>query len=198
MTITNPNHGRRAVVAALASLPLGCSAAAPEDGTTAGRSNVRTLVAYFSRSGNTRVVAGLIHRSMPSDLFEIQPAVNYPADYLETVAKVRQERDDGVEPALRKRIDGIERYDTIYLGFPVWGETAPPIIRSLLSQHDLRGKAIVPFITHGGYGVGSSLRVLASHAPQARILGPFVMQADQERRTMESVNAWLATPLTSR
>lgn len=135
---------------------------------------------------------------MPSDLFEIQPAVDYPADYLETVAKARQERDDNVEPALRTRIAGIDRYDTLYLGFPIWGETTPPIIRSLLSQHDMSGKTIVPFITHGGYGVGSSLRVLASHAPNARVLEAFVMQADQERRTMESVNAWLAAPRTSR
>ena len=135
---------------------------------------------------------------MPSDLFQIEPAIDYPADYLETVAKARQERDDGVEPALRTRIVDIERYDTVYLGFPIWGETAPPIIRSLLSQHDMSGKTIVPFITHGGYGVGSSLRVLARHAPNAHILEAFVMQADQERRTMESVNAWLATPHTAR
>lgn len=156
------------------------------------------MVACFSRSGNTRVVAGLIHRSMPSDLFQVEPAIDYPADYLETVAKARQERDDGVEPALRTRIVDIDRYDAVYLGFPIWGETAPPIIRSLLSQHDMSGKTIVPFITHGGYGVGSSLRVLARHAPNARILEAFVMQADQERKTMESVNAWLATPHTAR
>lgn len=156
------------------------------------------MVACFSRSGNTRVVAGLIHRSMPSDLFQVAPAIDYPADYLETVAKARQERDDGVEPALRTRIVDIDRYDTVYLGFPIWGETAPPIIRSLLSQHDMSGKTIVPFITHGGYGVGSSLSVLARHAPNARILEAFVMQADQERKTMESVNAWLATPHTAR
>lgn len=139
-----------------------------------------------------------IHRSMPSDLFEIQPAVDYPADYLGTVAKARQERDDGAEPALRTNGSGMDRYGTVYLGFPIWGETAPPIIRSLLSRHDMSGKTIVPFITHGGYGVGSSLRVLASHAPNARILEAFVMEADQERRTMESVKAWLATPLSAR
>lgn len=179
----------------MASLPLGCTAADPEQ-QAASASSTRTLVAYFSRSGNTRVIAGLIHRSMPSDLFEIQPATDYPADYLETVAKARQERDDGVEPALRAPIEDIRRYDTVYLGFPIWGETAPPMIRSFLSRHDLSGKTVVPFITHGGYGVGSSLRVLARHAPDARILEPFTMEADQERRTMETVNAWLAAPPT--
>ncbi len=198
MTIPSPNPGRRAVVAALASLPLGCSAEEPDAPVTPVASNARTLVAYFSRSGNTRVIAGLIHRSMPSDLFEILPASDYPADYLETVAQARQERDDGVEPPLLAVIADIARYDTVYLGFPIWGETAPPVIRSLLTRHDMSGKTIVPFITHGGYGVGSSLRVLARHAPGARILDAFVMEADQERRTMESVNAWLATPPTAR
>jgi len=198
MTIPSPNPGRRAVVAALASLPLGCAAEDPDAPVTPAASNARTLVAYFSRSGNTRVIAGLIHRSMPSDLVEILPATDYPADYLETVAQARQERDDGVEPALRSAIADIARYDTVYLGFPIWGETAPPVIRSLLSRHDMSGKTIVPFITHGGYGVGSSLRVLARHAPKARLLDAFVMEADQERRTMESVNAWLATPPTAR
>lgn len=198
MTIPIPNHGRRAVVAALASLPLGCSATAPQEDVAAGRSDNRTVVAVFSRSGNTRVVAGLIHRSMPSDLFEIQPAVDYPADYLETVEQARRERDGNMEPPLRTRIAGIERYDTVYLGFPIWGGTTPPIIRSLLSQHDMSSKTIVPFITHGGYGVGSSLSVLARHAQQARILDAFVMQGDQERRTMESVSAWLATQGTSK
>lgn len=155
-------------------------------------------MAYFSRSGNTRVIAGLIHRSVQSDLFEIQPATDYPADYLETVAQARQERDDSREPALRATIADLARYDTVYLGFPIWGETAPPVIRSLLSRHDMGGKTLVPFITHGGYGVGSSLRVLARHAPKARIQEAFVMQADQERKTMESVNAWLSASPTAR
>lgn len=192
MTTSTPNSGRRAVVAALAALPLGCSAEDTQGRAVAGPSDARTLVAYFSRSGNTRVIAGLIHRSMPSELFEIQPATDYPADYLETVAKAQRERDDGIEPALRARVPDIARYTTVYLGLPIWGETAPPLIRSFLSQHDLGGKTIVPFITHGGYGVGSSLRVLAGHAPKARIEEAFVMEADQERRTMETVNAWLA------
>lgn len=86
MTTPFPNPGRRAVVAALASLRLGCTAADAEQ-QAASASSTRTLVAYFSRSGNTRVIAGLIHRSLPSDLFEIQPAKEYPADYRETVAK---------------------------------------------------------------------------------------------------------------
>lgn len=194
MTTSCHDAGRRTVIAAIASLPLGCAAATPDPASGAPppeRGGSRTLVAYFSRSGNTRVIAGLIHRSQPSDLFEIQAAAAYPEDYLQTVAQARRERDEGAEPALHSRIPGVAAYDTVYLGFPIWGETAPPIIRTLLSQHDLRGKTLIPFITHGGFGVGSSLRVLAQRAPGADIQQAFVMEADQERRTMETVNRWL-------
>lgn len=70
-------------------------------------------------------------------------------------------------------------------------ETAPPVIRSFLSGHDLAGKVVVPFITHGGYGVGSAYQVLARHAPGARLQKGVEMQADQERKTMEQVSGWL-------
>jgi len=82
-------------------------------------------------------------------------------------------------------------YDTVFLGFPIWGETTPAVIRSFLRAHDLSGKTLIPFVTHGGYGLGNSQSVIASHAPKARLLQGFVMEADQERRTMERVTDWL-------
>lgn len=94
---------RRTVVAALASAPLLALAGTQANGEQP-RSGSRTLVAYFSRSGNTRVVAGLIQRSLHADLFEIRPARPYPEDYLETVEQARQERDSGFEPALESKV----------------------------------------------------------------------------------------------
>jgi len=182
---------RRRVMAALAALPVGGTSTAAAQGAEMKRVSARPLVAYFSRSGNTRVVAGLIHRSRGTDLFEIRPASPYPEDYLETVAQARKESDSGLEPALEAKVDRIADYDTVFLGFPIWGGTAPPVIRSFLSGHDLAGKTLVPFITHGGYGLGNSQSVLARHAPKARRLTGFVMEADQERRTMERVKGWL-------
>ena len=185
------DSSRRAVVAALAGLPLIGLAPRADGGGRARLKGSRTLVAYFSRSGNTRVVTGLIHRALGTDLFEILPAKPYPEDYLETVEQARQERDSGYEPALEARVDDMAAYDTVYLGFPIWGETTPPIVRAFLSAHDLSGKTLIPFLTHGGYGPGNSPSILASHAPGARIGKGFAMQADQERQTMDRVNAWL-------
>lgn len=183
---------RRTLLAASVSLPLiGGTAACAEPAATSQHKDTPMLVAYVTRSGNTRVIAGTIHRALHTDLFEIQAADPYPEDYEATVERARQERDRGFEPALAGRQPDIGRYDAIFLGFPTWGETTPPVVRSFLKRHDFRGRTIRPFITHGGYGIGNSLSVLASHAPGARIETPFVLEADQERRTLNQVNGWL-------
>lgn len=181
---------RRKVVAAIASLPL-IACGASRERHDSNTSNSKVLVAYFSRSGNNRVVAGLIQRSRHGDLFEIRPANAYPSDYLETVEQARRETASGYKPQLDETVLNIEQYDVLFLGFPIWGQTVPPVIRTFLSEHDVSGKVLVPFITHGGYGLGDSLDVLTQLAPGARVLEGFVMEGEQERKTMEKVNEWL-------
>lgn len=182
-----PSPTRREVLMSSLLLPLaaasGVSSAVPSD--------VRALVAWFSRSGNTSVIAGQIARSREADRFEIVPASAYPDDYFETVEQARQERDRGFEPPLAATVGQIGSYETLYLGFPIWGGTAPPPIRSFLAEHDLAGKTIVPFITHGGFGTGDSLSVVADHAPEARLIDGFVLERPQERQTIERVTEWL-------
>lgn len=188
-----PHPMRRALMMSLAGLTLGSAtplSATTAEGSTRGAGSP-ILVAYFSRTGNTRVVAGLIRRALGADMFEILPATPYPEEYLATVEQARQERDRGIEPTLKATVPGIAGYAMLFLGFPIWGETAPPIIRSFLSAHELSDKTLVPFITHGGYGSGNSESVIARHAPRALLRRGFSMQADQERQTMDRVNSWL-------
>ncbi len=177
---------RRGVVAALASSSVGITAASAKDGLKLNR-----LVVFMSRSGNTRVIAGQVQRYHSADMFEILPALTYPDDYLQTVKQAALETESGFEPPLKGLIANIAAYDVVFLGFPIWGMTAPPLIRSFLSKHDLAGKTISPFITHGGYGIGQALQVITQLAPSARVDEPFVMQRDQERDTLEPVGRWL-------
>lgn len=182
---------RRAALGAPAALVLtaGASACAAQDEQAASVSP--TLVAYFSRSGNTRVIAAQLHRELKANLFEILPAAPYPEDYEQTVEQARRERDTGARPPLKAKVPNIGAYDTVFLCFPIWGETAPPILRSFLAAHDLSGKTVRPVITHGGYGLGDSLAVLQRHAPNANLTPAFSMEADQERRTMTQIRDWL-------
>jgi flavodoxin len=167
------------------------SAACAQKNETQRMKSAKILIAYLNRSGNTRVIAGTLQRALEADLFEIRPARPYPDDYEQHVAQATRERDSGFEPTLAENVANIAAYDEIYLGFPIWGETIPPPVRSFLKTHDLQGKTVRPFITHGGYGVGSSPSVLTNHAVGARIEKAFVMEADQERRTMNAVHGWL-------
>jgi len=178
-------------VGALWSLAAGWTLSARPSQAQPAASGSRTLVAYFSRTGNTRVIARQIRRARDADFFEIRPTEPYPEDYEDTVAQAHRERDAGYEPPLRDTVSGIAAYDTVFLGLPIWGGTAPPVIRSFLTAHDLSGKTLVPFITHGGYGRGRSMQVIQSHAPRSRIQRGFTMEADQERRTLETVTRWL-------
>jgi flavodoxin len=185
---------RRMLITALAGLTLGnVPLASATTGTANVQGNSRILVAYFSRSGNTRVIAGVIHRSLKTDLFEIEPATPYPEDYFQTVELAKNERAGGIKPALKSSVTDIERYETLYLGFPIWGTSVPPVVQTFLCSHNLAGKLIIPFITHGGYGKGDSDDILVSLAPTARREKPLVIECDQERRTTETVNGWLET-----
>jgi len=151
----------------------------------------KTLVAYLSRTGNTKVIAEQLQRALGADLFEIRTAQPYPEDYEETVERARQQRDAGTEPPLLAHVENIGGYDTVFLGFPIWGMALPAPVRTFLTTHDLSGMTLVPFVTHGGYGTGSAPQTVAELAPNSRILDPFVMQADQERETLNRVSAWL-------
>ena len=177
--------------APLAGAAAGLAASAAPADAQGAPSGSRTLVACFSRSGNTRLVARQIRRGVNADLFEIAPAAEYPEDYETVVRQAQNETERGYRPPLRDAAPDLRAYDTILLGFPIWGMTAPPVIRSFLATHDLTDKTLVPFITHGGYGRGQSLKVLAEHAPRARLRDGFVMQADQERQSLAQVTKWL-------
>lgn len=182
---------RRTLLVAPAVLAFAGTAACAQEGGSIKMMGSRTLVAYLTRSGNTRVIAETLQRKLEATLFEIRPARAYPADYEQHVAQAERERQAGFEPPLAARVEDIVTYDEIFLGLPIWGTTAPAPIRSFLKAHDLTGKRLRPFITHGGYGVGSAPDVIASHAPRSNIEPAFVMEADQERRTLNEITGWL-------
>ncbi|KAB2703147.1 flavodoxin [Brucella lupini] len=183
------NLTRREIL--MTSLLMAGGAAAVSSAAAAQLPQGKILVAYFSRSGNTRVVAGQVRRAIGADLFEIMPRDPYPDDYFETVEQAQQETERGFEPPLKESVADIGAYATVFLGFPIWGTTAPPLLRSFLSAHDLSGKTLIPLVTHGGYGLGNSLSVVADRAKGAHLVEGFSMEAPQERQTIEQVTEWL-------
>ena len=80
----------------------------------------------------------------------------YPEDYRTTVDQVVKENETGFFPPLKTKIDRVEQYDVVFVGFPTWDMQLPPPIKSFLKQYNLKGKTVVPFNTNAGYGIGSS------------------------------------------
>jgi flavodoxin len=149
------------------------------------------LIAYFSRSGNTRKIATLIQQEMGGTLHEIQVKVPYPAAYNAVVDQAKQEIRAGHKPALRSTLEHIEAYDTIFVGSPNWWSTIAPPVATFLSQHDLSGKTIVPFCTHGGGGLGRIAQDIARLCPHSTILSSFEVYGSASGNVQATVSAWL-------
>lgn len=177
----------------LASAIGAAAALSPVIAASQSGTGSRTLIAYLTRSGNTRVFAGALSRRLGADLFDIRTAEPYPADYEEHVEIARQQRDAEATPALAENVVELNGYNTIFLGFPIWGGALPAPARTFLTTHDVSGKVLVPFITHGGYGPGSAPETMAELAPDARHVAPFVIECDQERRQLEELDSWLSS-----
>ncbi len=118
----------------------------------------KVLIVYLSRTHNTQAVANMIQRHTKGDLVSIELVKPYPSNYRKTVEQVRQENESGFLPELKTRIENIEQYDTVFVGFPTWGMQLPPPIKSFLRRYSLANKTVIPFNTHAGYGVGSSFQ----------------------------------------
>jgi flavodoxin len=105
----------------------------------------------------------------------------YPADYNATVQQVARENETGYLPPLKTKLDRLEQYDFVFLGFPTWGMQLPPPVKSFLGQYSLKGKTVIPFNTNGGYGEGSSFQTVKELCPQSTVLEGFVTRGGLER-----------------
>lgn len=135
-----------------------------------GNSNV--LVAYFSWSGNGQQMARWISDETGGDLFRIVPEESYGDDYDECANRAKNELDNGIRPELHEHIDAdiMEKYDTIYLIFPVWWYDLPMPVWTFLEEYDLNGKTIIPCFSHNGSSSGAnSVNRVAELASDANV-----------------------------
>lgn len=114
----------------------------------------KTLVVYFSISGNTKKIAENAAKIEGCSLYEVKTAEPYPADYQAVVDAARKEVAANARPKLAEALPDLSDVDKIVLGFPNWCSTCPMPVLTFLEGLDLSGKTVLPFITHGGGGKG--------------------------------------------
>lgn len=131
----------------------------------------KKLVAYFSASGVTKKYAEKVAKAAGADLFEIVPEVPYSDEdlnYNNSDCRANKEQnDDSARPAIANKVENMESYDTVFIGYPIWWGTMPKVIRTFLETYDLSGKTIMPFCTSGGSGITSSVSAIKETCPNA-------------------------------
>ena len=134
----------------------------------------KSLVAYFSCGGVTKKTAELLSDVAGADLFEIRPEVPYTKadlDWMDKKSRSTVEMNDpSSRPAIADKVEHMEQYDTVYVGFPIWWYVAPTIINTFLESYDLSGKTIIPFATSGGSGIGKTNERLAPSCKGAKLM----------------------------
>ena len=132
-------------------------------------SDSKSLVVYFSKTGTTEKIANEIKDITGSDIVKIETVTPYPEDYNETVEIAQKEKTEKARPEIKITVDNLDEYDTIYIGYPIWWGTMPMAMFTFIENNNLDGKTLIPFSTHKGSGLGSSVSDLKTALPNSRI-----------------------------
>lgn len=151
----------------------------------------KVLVAYYSRTGNTRTIADEIQKQLNADVFEIIPAQEYPADYRQTTEQAKKEISEGIRPVLKNQPVNLNDYQVIFVGSPCWWGTVASPVATFLAENDFNGKIIVPFMTHGGSGLGRSVIDIKKLAAGAGVTGAKAFWGSSAKNAGTDVNEWI-------
>lgn len=152
----------------------------------------KKLAAYFSASGVTKRYAERLAKAAGADLFEIKPSIPYTNADLNwqdsgSRSSVEMKNPDS-SPEIAEKLPGMEEYDTIFVGFPIWWYVAPTIINTFLESYDFSGKTVIPFATSGGSGIGKTADVLRKICPAADIKDGKVLNGMSDKEIAQWVN----------
>ena len=146
------------ILAMMAIIVASCTAKEP-----------KVLVTYFSVTETTKSLAQELAASTDADLFQIdgvQPYTSDDVDFRNRESRsVKEMADKSIRPELKGKPEKLDKYDVVFIGFPIWGDAAPNIIYSFIDQNDLKGKTIITFSTSGSSNLTNSHNKLKEQYP---------------------------------
>ncbi len=169
---------------------------APDSGSAdvpqTDNADAKSVVVYFSVTGNTKKGAEHIAEATGSDIYEIVPKEPYSdddIDYSNDNCRANKEmNDDSARPEIGGETLDLSGYDTVYLGYPIWWGTMPKIINTFLDKYDLGGKTVMPFCTSGGSGISTSVSAIRNEEPNADVRDGLRVSGSGD----SSVDAWIS------
>ena len=197
------------MISCMALSLCGCGASGEPQETPEESNSTETgskiLIVYFSRAdenyavgyiekGNTAIIAEMIAEETDGELFHIERATPYPADYDECTDEAKQEQNENARPALMEDKD-ISEYDVIFLGYPIWWADMPMPVYTFLEGHDFSGKTMIPFCTHAGSGLSGTEKSIENVCADSEILDGLSIKGEDAQNSQdqakETVNKWL-------
>ena len=183
----------------------------PEEPSNAQESGV--LVAYFSWAdnavidgevdavaspsvtapGNVQQLAQWISERTGGDLFSIQVTEPYSSDWDACLERANQERAEDARPELTASVEQLERYDTVFLGYPNWWYGVPMALLSFLEENDLSDKQVYLFCSHGTGGLASSVEQIDEALPDSTAMSENIFDVYEEdaASSQQDIRAWL-------
>lgn len=174
--------GLFAVAALTVAALCGCSTSAEKK---------KTLVLYYSQTGATKAVAETLQSQLGADIACIEAVEPYDADYAATIARWRKEHDEGIKVAVKPLAVDLNRYDTIFLGFPVWGGTCASPMETFLADNSLAGKTVVTFATFGSGGIDSATADVAEAQPDATVVKGYGVRNARTEKAADEISRFL-------
>ncbi len=140
----------------------------------------KTLVVYFSIAGdvynvgkvevgNTALMASYIVDYLNADSFEIVPVKTYPSNHSDLIANAKEEQQRDDRPEIKNKLNNIDDYDTIFIGYPIWWGDLPQILYTFLEEYNFYGKTVIPFNTHEGSGSAGTYSIVKNKLPNTNV-----------------------------
>lgn len=179
----------------------GASVKGPAVHTEANTGKSKTAIVYFSEpetdhpetvQGATQFIAQTIQEETGADIFRIVPSEAYPVQHTALVAKGKVEVMSDARPAIQPIEADWSKYDTIFIGYPIWWGTMPMPVYTFLENQDFAGKDMVLFSTHGGSGLAGTVGTITDIVHTARVHNSaFTVSRDDIPHAADKVKSWL-------
>ena len=142
-----------------------------------------TLVTFFSAEGTTKRVAEEFAKETGADLFEIVPDPPYTAadiKWTNPLARCNREKLGKKDVPVRGKVADFDKYDVVYIGFPIWYGSAPNVVNTFCKGYDWTGKKVYAFATSGGSGIGRSAEKLSPYVKGASEVDAILVRSASE------------------
>ncbi|MGN0108333.1 MAG: flavodoxin [Hominilimicola sp.] len=151
-----------------------------------------TVVINGEVLGNTQYMAYVIAENRNADIFRIEPQTPYPTNHSTLVDQASEEQKNKARPAIKERLENINDYDVVFLGYPNWWGDMPMILYTFLEQYDLSGKTVIPFNTHGGSGFSDTIDTIRTLQPNAKVLNGLSISRNHIQDAEQEIIDWVS------